>query len=308
MTTALLTPSGPPSPEADFQGVFKATMNGPGSRRMSLVFGIVLLTICGLVIAKAVASLVVQFVVSRSNGGEVIIFAVVALVSLLVGLSKVGAWKELRKRPDGVFGSGIRVLPDGEVVFGDIDFQPVSIQEVERTGRGRVQTLNWKPITSYSDERNVLVNIIRTKEMGLTVGHIVLNVTGRRVEFLSPISNSRVANTSDLWIADGSKIIWLNRVGVISQLEMVSRVLAPIPRRSGGQLMLTLTEIAGDGYVSATNSLQAVANQALSENVFPLGLPLSDDSSVGAKKLNEIVIRYGYKLKPNEDAARFRGW
>jgi hypothetical protein len=249
----------------------------------------------------------------------VLLLVVAAIVAAGLAFFSLRRWKSLRRLPRGIVGDGIRVLPDGAVELGTIKIRPASLRGVSATGRGHIESVRWKRVASYSGEREILINILRTAKRGLMVGHILLKVASGQEAMFLEFLQSRFAKQSTLWVTSESEIIWLNRAAVDVQLETVSSVLAPIARRKGGLLTLTLTELAADAgksgskraafgamgpsaaggkLISATNSLQARANEQLAAGSLPSGL--SD--------LAGIVDKYSYKLKPNPDAKSFRGW
>lgn len=327
---------------ADFRGVFSATINTPGQRVGFLVTGIILWTICGVAISGAIGLVFSPLsdiystyggnwffddfieIIRDANWSEVhwvfvVICLIVAFFAYGLGSSPMRAWKALRKRPDGIIGNGLRVLPDSVVELGHVELQPASFQEIAAKGRARVRTFDWKTLASYSREREILINVMRTAERGLMLGHIVLTIAGGQEAMFLEFIKIRIANKSDLWVAKESEINCLNLANVEEQLETVSSVLAPIPHLNGGRLTLTVTEFAasdneagGGGVafgaiggaaaglmlVSATNKLQTKANEQLAGNSVPLGFGGGD----------RIVNKYGYELKPNVNAKRFRGW
>ncbi|MGA3370359.1 MAG: hypothetical protein ABSC48_01215 [Terracidiphilus sp.] len=249
----------------------------------------------------------------------VVILVVAAIVAAVLAFFSTRRWKRLRKLPRGIVGEGIRVLPDGAVELGTIKIRPASLRGISATGQGPIESVRWKRVASYSAEREVLINILRTATRGLTVGHILLKVANGKEPLFLEFIQSRFTKQSTLWVTSKSEIIWLNRAAVDVQLETVSSVLAPIPRRKDGLLTLTLTELAADAgksgskrppfgamrtssagreLASATNFLQAEANEQLAAGKLPGAL----------SNLAGIVDKYSYKLKPNPDAKSFRGW
>jgi hypothetical protein len=318
-----------------FQGVFSATIKTAGPRLSSLAAGVVLWAIGGVAIREAfiltfspLSGLEVSW--SDMNWSDVaglnwygvnwvlvVIYVLGALLGFWLGSLAMRRWRRLRKLPEGIVGNGIRVLPDGSVELGMIGIRPASLKGVLATGRGPIKSVRWKRRARFSGEREILINILRTAERGLMVGHMILKVGGGHEAMFLEFYNAEIDNQSTLWVASESEIIWLDRAIAEAQLETVSNRLAPIARRSGGLLTLTVTECAADAgksgcegaahgaggeaagqmLVSATDSLQARADELLARHVLPSSF----------FNLAGILAKYGYKLRPNVDAERFRG-
>jgi hypothetical protein len=325
----------PPAEWEEFRGVFSATMNFPVPRLRYLVAAVVLWAICAVAISRAIVlslaplSGLYDAVFVGTNASDfgwsgvhwvfLAICVIAAFFAFGLGFFLFRMWRRLRKRPEGIVGDGIRVLTDGAVEFGVVKIKPVSLGGVSATGRGRIQSVKWKRRAKYSGEREVLINILRTAERDLKVGHLILKVAGGMEAMFLEFVKTRIANQGTLWITKGSEIIWLDRAAVDTQLETVSSVLTPIAQRNSGLLTLTFTEYAADAgesgsndaasgaiggaapgpmLVSATNSLQAEANEQLAGSNLPPAVSF----------LAGIVKKYGYRLKPNLDVKRFRGW
>jgi hypothetical protein len=333
-------PSDLPAPSSvgrNFQGVFSGRINTWAPRLAFLTAGAALWTTCCVTISKAfflafspLAALQVSLTdADWSDVADlkweavpwivVVIWVIAAAAAGGLGYLSMRKWRKLRRLRKGIVGEGIRVLPDGAVELGAIKIRPSSLRGVSATGRGRIESVRWRRLGRYAEEREILINILRNAKGDLTVGHILLKTArGKEVMFLEFIKN-RFAKQSTLWVAGESEILWLNRVALDAQLETVSSVLAPIAQRDGGLLTLTLTEVAPDAReaaskgaafgvikgaaarsmpVSATNSLQAQANKQLAAGKLPEAL----------RSLAGVVDKYSYKLKPNLDAKRLRGW
>lgn len=313
--------------DKDFRGVFCATMNTSGSRLLFLTGGVILLlagpAALGWALYLVVTPLYTVVVnISDANLSDLSgvnwsnvhwsIFALCLIAGLIAscfGFFSMRRWMRLRKLPEGILGKGIRVRSNGTVELGSVRVRPSSYREIQTTGRGRIQSIKWKRLARYTAERELLVNLMRSKEAGLMVSHLVLKGTeGREVMFLGVVqSENEYLDT--LWALDESGIVCLDRKPAAEQLEAVSRLLAPITRREGGLLALTLTEDAGEvdaeadesdvaGPVRAAAIKQEQANEQLAAGILPAELlPMAG-----------IVEKYGYTLKPNLSEERFRGW
>ncbi len=321
----------------NFQGIFSGRINTWAPRLAFFTAGAALWATCCVTISKAFflafsPLAAMQISLTDADWSDVtdlkwydvpwivvVLWVIAAAAAGGLGYFSMRKWKKLRRLRKGIAGGGIRVLPDGAVELGTVKIRPASLRGVAATGRGRIQSVRWRRLGRYSAEREVLINILRTAKGDLTVGHILLNVaSGKEVMFLEFIKG-RVAKQSTLWVAGESEITWLYRAAVDAQLETVSSVLAPIAQRNGGLLTLTFTEVAADAReaaskgkafgvisgaaarsipISATNSLQAQANKQLAAGKLPEAL----------RSLAGVVDKYSYKLKPNPDAKRLRGW
>jgi hypothetical protein len=263
----------------------------------------------------------------------VVLFTFGALAAAGLAYFFIRNWNRLRREPVGIIGNGLRVLPDGAVELGMVGIRPASLRGLKATGRGHMQSIRWKRFARHAEEREILVNILQTAERGLMIGHVILKVEGGHEAMFLEFPISKTGKQDALWVANESEIIQLGHAAVDAQLETVSSVLAPIAQRSGGLLTLTLTEFAEDDeeyaeddeefadddaeYVeddaaseamedeeaepiadSATDSLQAKANEQLAAGILPDSLA----------NLAGIISKYGYKLVPNLEAERLRGW
>jgi hypothetical protein len=313
--------------DKDFRGVFRATINTSGSRLLFLVGGGLLLLIGPIALGWALYLIITPLYtvvvnISDANLSDLsdvnwsnvhwslfTLCLIAGLVASWFGFLFMRKWTRLRKLPEGILGKGIRVRSNGSVELGSVRVRPASYREIQTTGRGQIQSIKWKRLARYTAERELLVNLMHSKEAGLMVSHLILKGTeGREVMFLG-VTQSGIADQDRLWALDESGIVCLDRGPAAEQLDAVSRLLAPIARREGGLLALTLTEDAGDADAEADASEEAEAkrsaaikqeqaNEQLGAGVLPEALlPVAG-----------VVEKYGYALRPNLNAEKFRGW
>ncbi|MGD0831888.1 MAG: hypothetical protein ABR907_13150 [Terracidiphilus sp.] len=312
--------------DKDFRGVFRATMNTSGSRLLFLVGGVLLLVVglaalgCAIyLVVTPLYTVVVNITdanltdLSGVNWASVhwSIFAlclIPGVVASCFGFVFLRRWKRLRKLPEGILGKGVRVRSNGTVELGSIRVRPASYREILATGKGRVHSIKWKRLARYSAERELLVNLMRNANKELTISHLVLKGSdGHEVMFLG-VTQSEDGERDSLWAVDQSRLAKLDRATTEEQLEAVGKLFAPMTRRESGMLALTLTEVAqeaNEAEASAeaetlpltANTLQEQANEQMAAGILPAAL----------QPLAGIVDQYGYTLKPNVDAERFRG-
>lgn len=309
--------------DKDFRGVFCATVNTSGSRLLFLAGGGLLLLVGLMALGWALYLIITPLYtvvvnISDANLSDLsmvnwanahwTLFALVLIVGLLAsgfGFVCLRRWFRLRNLPEGILGKGIRVRSNGTVELGSVRVRPSSYREILTSGRGRIQSIKWKRLARYTAERELLVNLMQGKEAGLMVSHLVLKGNGgHEVMFLGAVQPESDAPEA-LWALDESGIVCLKRATAEEQLDAVSRLLAPIQRREDGLLALTLTTDAdadadgsgAGGPLRASAIKQEQANVQLAAGSLPPALlPLA-----------AIVENYGYTLKPNLDAERFRG-
>jgi len=331
-----------PSPGRGFRAIFSAEVNSPRSRLIFLIAAIAFWTAAGAAIVRAfdlsIAPLsklgdvgVTDYDWLDINWSDVsalnwygvswlsvLMYLFAAWLAYWLGSFPMRAWKRLRRRHEGVIGNGIRVLPDGTVELGVARIRPASFKGVSETVRARIDGVRWKRLASFAGEREILINLMQTEERGPMVGHMILKVAGDLEAMFLTFLDPDAADRSSLWVTKGSEVIELDRVPLDAQLEAVSSVLAPVLKRKDGVLALTYTEFEPDAGEpqdedaavfdededegdetapdSETDTLQEKANELLAANALPPAV----------SQLAGIVSKYGYKLKPNPDANRFR--
>jgi hypothetical protein len=282
----------------DFRGVFWGDFHNKTSQGETLYSAIFFL----LVALGAFG--VVVFVLSGLDVGRVIL-AIIGTGAGLLSWFMFSTWNSGRQKPPGVYGFGMKISEEGLVEVGEIGVQVSDPSQLPKSAE-------WKSSQTFTGEREVLVNIMRTEKRGWMIANLVFSVESgrevRQLDFIEVLHDTQ----SKLWIADGKRVIWLSQNPIVSQFQLLSEVLLGLQQRPGGRLKLTFTEfsttassvgsnlgaVGGIAAVVASNSRQTDANDYLARGELPPDSPISTD----------LVKKYGYELQSNEKPKKFRHW